>query len=74
LEDFGVDLNKPYSKLTKAQQTKALSSLFSMLKKDAMKKMKRDNPSLYKIYKEQGVTEVDNNMTQEIIDTLRSNI
>ena len=43
-------------------------------KKDAMKKMKRDNPSLYKIYKEQGVTEVDNNMTQEIIDTLRSNI
>ena len=74
LEEFGVDVNKPYSKLTKAQQKMALGDLFSMLKKDAMKKMKRDNPSLYKIYREQGIPQVESDVMTEAAKTIRSNI
>ena len=74
LEEFGVDVNKPYSKLTKAQQKMALGDLFSMLKKDAMKKMKRDNPSLYKIYREQGISQVESDVMTETAEIIRSNI
>lgn len=73
-EEFGFDVNKPYSKLTKAQQKMALGDLFSMLKKDAMNKMKRDNPSLYKIYREQGIPQVESDVMTEAAKTIRSNI
>ena len=45
-----------------------------MLKKDAMKKMKRDNPSLYKIYREQGIPQVESDVMTEAAKTIRSNI
>ena len=57
-----------------AQQKMALGDLFSMLKKDAMKKMKRDNPSLYKIYREQGISQVESDVMTETAEIIRSNI
>ena len=38
LEEFGVDVNKPYSKLTKAQQKMALGDLFFNVKKRCYEK------------------------------------